>query len=102
MNITKVITLATCLAFLLVAVASAQPETKTLDPEVGSPEARIEDVAWLEGHWVGEALGGIAEEIWRTEEISIAHDTGLRPWAPGDRDHYLRILSTAITGRRIS
>lgn len=45
---------------------------------------------------------GIAEEIWRTDELSIANETGLRPWAPGARDHYLRILSTAITGRRIS
>lgn len=45
---------------------------------------------------------GIAEEIWRTEELEIVHQLPLRPWAPGDRDHFLRILSTAITGRRIS
>ena len=64
MNISKVITLAIGLTFLLAAVASAQPETKTLDPDLGSPEAKTEDVAWLEGHWSGEALGGIAEEIW--------------------------------------
>lgn len=45
---------------------------------------------------------GVAEEIWRPDEVSTADETGLRPWAPGDRDHYLRILSTSITGRRIS
>ena len=28
------------------------------------PKARIEDIAWLAGHWKGQALGGVAEEIW--------------------------------------
>lgn len=44
---------------------------------------------------------GIAEEIWRTEELSMVRELGLRPWAPGTRDHFVRILPTAITGRRI-
>ena len=64
MNISKVTVLAISLTLLLAAFASAQPETRSLDPELGSPQARIEDVAWLEGHWSGQALGGIAEEIW--------------------------------------
>ena len=29
-----------------------------------SPEATLEDVSWITGHWKGEAFGGIAEEIW--------------------------------------
>ena len=29
-----------------------------------SPKATIKDVSWLQGHWQGEGLGGIAEEIW--------------------------------------
>jgi len=45
---------------------------------------------------------GVAEEIWRPEELDIARRLPLRPWAPGNRDHYVRILSTGITGRRIS
>ncbi|HSK90406.1 MAG TPA: pyridoxamine 5'-phosphate oxidase family protein [Euzebyales bacterium] len=44
---------------------------------------------------------GVAEEIWRPEEIEIVRHLPLRPWAPGTRDHYVRILSSAITGRRI-
>jgi nitroimidazol reductase NimA-like FMN-containing flavoprotein (pyridoxamine 5'-phosphate oxidase superfamily) len=47
-------------------------------------------------------IHGVAEEIWRSEELAIAHDMGLQPWASGDRDHYVRILPTAITGRRIN
>ena len=29
-----------------------------------SPKAKIEDVAWIAGHWQGEAFGGITEEVW--------------------------------------
>jgi hypothetical protein len=29
-----------------------------------SPEATLEDVSWIAGHWKGEAFGGVAEEIW--------------------------------------
>jgi len=29
-----------------------------------SPKATLADVAWIEGHWQGEAFGGITEEIW--------------------------------------
>lgn len=45
---------------------------------------------------------GIAEEIWRSDELEIVRESGLRPWAPGSRDHYVRIISTSITGRRIT
>jgi hypothetical protein len=45
---------------------------------------------------------GVAEEIWRPEELDIAQHMELRPWAPGNRDHYVQILSTSITGREIS
>lgn len=44
---------------------------------------------------------GIAEEIWRGEELDVVRRLSLRPWAPGERDHYLRIVSTRITGRVI-
>jgi hypothetical protein len=34
-------------------------------PEGGnSPEATLDQVSWIAGHWKGEAFGGIAEEIW--------------------------------------
>lgn len=29
-----------------------------------SPKATLSDIAWLNGHWRGEAFGGITEEIW--------------------------------------
>lgn len=44
---------------------------------------------------------GKAEEVWRPEELRAIRELPLRPWAAGERDHYVRILPTAITGRRI-
>lgn len=45
---------------------------------------------------------GIAEEVSDLDELQRLRVLPLRPWAPGDRDHYVRILSTTITGRRIA
>lgn len=45
---------------------------------------------------------GRAEEIWRPEHLAEARQLPLRPWAPGSRDHYVRILPREITGRRIT
>lgn len=44
---------------------------------------------------------GRAEEVWRPEELSEVRQLPLRPWAPGAREHYVRILPAEITGRRI-
>lgn len=44
---------------------------------------------------------GKAEEIWDSEEPSDIRELPLRLWASGHREHYLRILPTAITGRRV-
>ncbi len=38
--------------------------TLTLNENSSSPQANLKSVVWLEGHWRGEAFGGIAEEIW--------------------------------------
>lgn len=45
---------------------------------------------------------GRAEEIARADELEAVRELPLRPWAPGDRDHYVRIESTRITGRVIT
>ena len=56
----------TFFSFLFVTVACAQmhPNTLSYDSLVGSPNASIDQVSWISGHWQGEAFGGIAEEIW--------------------------------------
>ncbi|MFC4221407.1 DUF6265 family protein [Flagellimonas marina] len=51
------------LLFFPVGIMSAQ-ETLQLSEGQNSPSASLEDVAWIAGHWQGEAFGGMAEEIW--------------------------------------
>ncbi len=48
------------------AAAQTRHTEHTLLPEAGAgpPSARIEDFAFLEGHWTGEGMGGEAEELW--------------------------------------
>jgi len=45
---------------------------------------------------------GIAEEIWQEEELARARELPLEPWAPGEREHFLQISPSSITGRRVS
>ncbi len=45
---------------------------------------------------------GVAAEIWESRELELARGLPLEPWAPGTKDHYLVILSTSITGRRLT
>ena len=44
---------------------------------------------------------GVVEEITNAVEISRLERLGLRPWAPGDKPHWLRIRSMGGAGRRI-
>lgn len=53
------------LALVLCQISLSQAQnTMKLDEGDKSPEASIDQLAWLEGHWEGNAMGGTAEEIW--------------------------------------
>ena len=56
----KILVLLTLFGFSL---GNAQ-NTRQLKEGQQSPKATLDDVQWITGHWRGEALGGIAEEIW--------------------------------------
>jgi len=50
---------------LLLGFTSVEAQnTRQLKEGETSPKATLKDVLWLQGHWQGEAFGGIAEEIW--------------------------------------
>ena len=36
-----------------------------------APPARLSDVAWLEGYWVGEGFGGKADEAWMPAQSGV-------------------------------
>jgi hypothetical protein len=40
------------------------PNTLTLPAGAPRPAARVTDLAWLTGRWVGEGLGGQIDEVW--------------------------------------
>lgn len=47
---------------------------------------------------------GQAEEVGeghRAELVAATRSTGVEPWAPGDKGHWLRIIPHEISGRRI-
>ena len=40
------------------------PNTLSYIDSIGSPKADLNAVSWVQGHWRGEAFGGITEEVW--------------------------------------
>jgi uncharacterized protein len=44
---------------------------------------------------------GHSRAVTDDEEIRRLEQTGLTPWAPGKRDHFIRISSVLVNGRRI-
>jgi uncharacterized protein len=44
---------------------------------------------------------GVAAQVREPADIETL-DATLRPWAPGERDHYVRIVPSVISGRRIA
>ncbi|MGY1704804.1 pyridoxamine 5'-phosphate oxidase family protein [Geodermatophilus sp. SYSU D00697] len=47
---------------------------------------------------------GLAEEVTDAhgaELVQRTHDVGVRPWAPGEHGHWLRLIPHHVTGRRV-
>ncbi|BDZ54688.1 pyridoxamine 5'-phosphate oxidase family protein [Agromyces marinus] len=42
---------------------------------------------------------GEAHEIERRSEVEYAETLGVRPWAPGEKDHWIRIRPVDVRGR---
>ena len=52
------------LILLLVTFSCKAQNTLSFKEGDTSPKADLNEVSWMEGHWKGEAFGGITEEIW--------------------------------------
>ena len=64
------------------------PEADSLDPE--------RHIGW------SVTVIGQSQEITDPDEISRLERIGLRAWAPGDREHFIRIRPGILNGRRLS
>lgn len=51
-------------SFTTVAQSPLSDNTLKLDDPSNMPNASLQSLAWLQGHWQGESMGGISEEIW--------------------------------------
>jgi hypothetical protein len=50
--------------FIAISLTGYTQNTLQFTKDTISPNATLEDVSWIQGHWKGEAFGGIIEEIW--------------------------------------
>jgi uncharacterized protein len=77
---------------------------RALDDVTASPGVAFEvdhaDFAYHTGWSV--VAHGAAELVTAPAEVERLRLLPLRPWAPGDRTHYVRITPTTFTGRRIT
>jgi hypothetical protein len=62
-------------------------------------EADSVDVAGHGGWRV--PVGGPPTAVTDREEIARLEQSGLMPWAPGNRDHFIRVSPAIVNGRRI-
>jgi len=50
--------------FLFVVISGEAQNTMAFEEGILPPKASLSEISWMEGHWKGEAFGGITEEIW--------------------------------------
>ena len=56
--------LSTIIVILLFTLNLKSQHILSLQSGHQSPLATIDEVSWIAGHWRGEAMGGVTEEIW--------------------------------------
>jgi nitroimidazol reductase NimA-like FMN-containing flavoprotein (pyridoxamine 5'-phosphate oxidase superfamily) len=54
-------------------------------------------------HGWSVVVSGVLEEagVHASRELMTMHSLDVTPWAEGDRDHWLRLVPSRITGRRV-
>ena len=53
-----------CILLIIISASVYAQNTVQFTKDTISPKATLADVSWIQGHWKGEAFGGITEEIW--------------------------------------
>lgn len=50
--------------FFITSLTIFSQKTLKYDASIGSPKTNIEQISWISGYWIGEAMGGKIEEVW--------------------------------------
>ena len=77
-------------AVLTVGIAAQEPVHARRLGDRPSPSATLAAMAWLEGHWVGEGLGGVSEEIWSPARGGVM--MGMYRLLKGDKPTFYEFL----------
>lgn len=67
MRLSRIAILVLSMIYISISSIEAQikfPNTLFYSDSTVSPSAALDEIRWIEGHWKGEAFGGITEEIW--------------------------------------
>ena len=69
----RLLAIAALLAAFAALAQHPAPEPSSPKPpaKAPSPAARIADVAWLTGYWVGEGMGGEIEDVWLPPKAGV-------------------------------
>jgi nitroimidazol reductase NimA-like FMN-containing flavoprotein (pyridoxamine 5'-phosphate oxidase superfamily) len=87
-----------------VIVIRTDPGTKLTEAPHANVTFEVDEIDQLRRTGWSVLVRGVAEEVTashRAELIRSTLSTGVEPWAPGEHGHWLRIIPTSITGRRV-
>jgi uncharacterized protein len=85
-------------------VLRTRPGTKLTAARHATVTFEVDDVDRRTRSGWSVLVRGQAEEVGedhRAELVERTHASGVRPWAPGDTGHWLRLIPHEVTGRRI-
>lgn len=85
-------------------VVRTQPGTKLTTAGHANVTFEVDDIDRRTRSGWSVLVRGLAEEVTsahRAELIERTRASEVRPWAPGEHGHWLRIIPQAISGRRI-
>ena len=97
-----------CLAVvaLFAGVVGAQERMTEHTLRLGEKSAQmrepivVEEFAWLAGHWVGEGLGGLAEEVWSPPRGGVV--MGVFRLFQGDSVRFYEFITLEQDGRSVT
>ncbi|MGY1830429.1 pyridoxamine 5'-phosphate oxidase family protein [Geodermatophilus sp. SYSU D01180] len=85
-------------------VIRTSPGTKLAAAEHANVSFEVDEIDRRTRSGWSVLVRGVAEVVGpehRADLVARTRATGLEPWAPGEHGHWVRLIPTAVTGRRI-